>query len=81
VSEQEIEVEDPETGRRRRMRLLTLELDTPTEDGETTIRLLTNLRRVDARRVCELYRERWRIEISHPNYPSSDNLYLGSRAA
>lgn len=62
VSEQEIEVEDPETGRRRRMRLLTLELDTPTEDGETTIRLLTNLRRVDARRVCELYRERWRIE-------------------
>ncbi len=62
VSEQEIEVEDPETGRRRRMRLLTLELDTPTEDGEATIRLLTNLRRVDARRVCELYRERWRIE-------------------
>lgn len=62
VSEQEIEVEDPETGRRRRMRLLTLELDTPTEDGETTIRLLTNLKRVDARRVCELYRERWRIE-------------------
>jgi IS4 transposase len=62
VSEQEIEVEDPETGRRRWMRLLTLELDTPTEDGETTIRLLTNLKRVDARRVCELYRERWRIE-------------------
>jgi IS4 transposase len=62
VSEQVIEVEDPETGRRRRMRLLTLELDTPTEAGETTIRLLTNLKRVDARRVCELYRERWRIE-------------------
>lgn len=62
VSEQEIEVEAPESGRRRRMRLLTLELDTPTEDGETTIRLLTNLKRVDARRICELYRERWRIE-------------------
>lgn len=62
VSEQEVEVEDPETGRRRRMRLLTLELDTPTEDGEAAVRLLTNLRRVDARRVCGLYRERWRIE-------------------
>jgi hypothetical protein len=62
VSEQEVEVENPETGRRRRMQLLTLELDTPAEDGEAAIRLLTNLRRVDARRVCELYRERWRIE-------------------
>jgi len=62
VSEMEIDVEDPETGRSKRMRLLTLELDTPTEDGDTTIRLLTNLKRVDARRICELYRERWRIE-------------------
>jgi hypothetical protein len=44
------------------MRLLTLELDTPTKDGETTIRLLTNLKRVDARRVCELDRERRSIE-------------------
>lgn len=62
VSEQDIEVEDPETGRKRPIRLLTLELDTPTETGETAIRLLTNLKRVDARRICELYRERWRIE-------------------
>jgi hypothetical protein len=62
VSEHEIEVEDTQTGRRRRMRLLTLKLDTPTEDGETEIRLLTNLKGIDARRICELYRERWRIE-------------------
>jgi hypothetical protein len=28
-----------------------------------------------------LYHERWEEEMSHPDYPSSDPLYHGSRAA
>jgi hypothetical protein len=62
VSEQLVEVEDPETGSCRRMRWITLTLDTPTREGETEIRLLTNLRGISALRVCELYRKRWTIE-------------------
>jgi IS4 transposase len=46
-----------------RLRRIELELDTPTEDGDTVLRLLTTLpRRVSARRVAELYRRRWSIE-------------------
>jgi IS4 transposase len=44
-------------------RCVELRLDTPTEDGETTIRLWTNLpARVSAAEVAALYRRRWRIE-------------------
>jgi IS4 transposase len=47
-----------------RLRRIELELDTPTTDGDTVVRLLTNLPRVDAdaRRVAALYLERWSIE-------------------
>jgi hypothetical protein len=31
--------------------------------------------------LAELYRGRWQVEISQPDYPSSDPLYHGSRAA
>ena len=45
------------------MRRIELELDSPTEDGDTLLRLLTTLpRRVSARRVAALYRRRWSIE-------------------
>jgi IS4 transposase len=44
-------------------RRIELALDQPTEDGETTIRLWSNLPgEVGAGRVAELYRTRWRIE-------------------
>jgi Transposase DDE domain len=62
VSEQLVEVEDPETGRRLRLRRITLTLDTPTRQGEAEIHLLTNLKGVRALRICELYRRRWTIE-------------------
>jgi hypothetical protein len=62
VSEQWVEVEDPETGSCRRMRWITLTLDTPTREGETAIRLLTNLRGMSALKICDLYRKRWTIE-------------------
>ena len=62
VAEQVIDVENAATGDRQRMRLITLTLDTPTRDGDREIRLLTNLKRVSALRICELYRSRWTIE-------------------
>ena len=34
-----------------------------------------------ARQVVEWYEIWWQIEMSHPDYPSSDSLYHGSRAA
>ncbi|WP_029629850.1 transposase [Zavarzinella formosa] len=45
-------------------RSVVLQLFRPTEDGDTDIRLLTNLSeaRADAARVAETYRRRWRIE-------------------
>jgi Transposase DDE domain len=52
-----------EEGHELAVRQIELELDTPTRDGEKTIRLLTNLpAKVRAAKVAELYRERWTIE-------------------
>jgi hypothetical protein len=46
------------------VRRVVLRLDRPTEDGDTEIRLLTNLpvKAASAERVAERYRERWGIE-------------------
>jgi hypothetical protein len=46
------------------VRRVTVELDQPTEDGDTEIHILTNLPVRDARaaQVAELYRKRWTIE-------------------
>ncbi len=62
VWEQPIEVEETDTGACRRVRRIILKLDTPTEEGDTEVVLLSNLRGVDALRICVLYRDRWRIE-------------------
>lgn len=65
------------------LRRITVVLDQPTRDGESELHILTNLpvRHARARVVAELYRRRWTIEISHPDYPSSHNLYRGGWAA
>lgn len=48
------------------VRRVTVELDTPTRDGDRVIRLLTNLPadRANAARVAELYRGRWAVEAA-----------------
>jgi hypothetical protein len=52
-----------EQGAELPVRRVTLKLHKPTRDGETEIHLLTNLpARVAAKRVAELYRERWTVE-------------------
>ena len=62
VREQPIEVEDTDTGGCRRMRRIILKLDTPTDEGDTEIVLLSNLKGISALRICEVYRDRWTIE-------------------
>lgn len=51
-------------GRHLRMRRIVLELDRPTEDGETSVRLLTNasVRKLASTKAARMYRNRWRIE-------------------
>ena len=46
------------------LRRVEVHLDEPTEDGETVIRLLTNVptEKMSALEVAELYRKRWKIE-------------------
>ena len=46
------------------LRRIELQLDKPTDDGDTVIRLLTNLPKstVSAEDIASLYRRRWRIE-------------------
>lgn len=63
VYAQKVECIDPR-GRRRPMRRVVLELDQATEDGETSIRLLTNasVRQLSACNAARIYRARWRIE-------------------
>jgi hypothetical protein len=76
VYEQALEIEDTQTGECFEVRRLTLVLDVPTEDGDTEVRLLTNLpSSICALRIVELYRERGTLEVSQPDYPSSAGLY------
>jgi IS4 transposase len=63
VHEQAVAIES-ETGQTIALRRIELHLDTPTEDGDTVIRLLTNLPKSQfgGGKVAHLYRRRWRIE-------------------
>jgi hypothetical protein len=59
VREQRIELAGAPVAWRR----IELTLDTPTEAGESVIRLWSNLpERVEARRIAQLYRRRWCVE-------------------
>jgi IS4 transposase len=64
VFEQAMHLHDPETGETLVVRRITVELKTPTRDGETEIHLLTNLPQSDAsaKQVAQLYAKRWTIE-------------------
>jgi IS4 transposase len=63
VFEQAVEIE-AEGGKRLALRRIEVHLDEPTENGDTCIRLLTNVpaERMGALEVAELYRRRWSIE-------------------
>lgn len=63
VYEQTVDIEG-DAGQRLRLRRVELQLDHATEEGDTTIRLLTNLpaAQFTPRRIARLYRQRWQIE-------------------
>jgi hypothetical protein len=63
VFEQELRLGDGEGGTMT-VRRITVELDTPTRDGETEVHVLTNLpaEAADALAIAELYRRRWTVE-------------------
>jgi IS4 transposase len=64
VYEQVVEIPGDEDHPPLRLRRIELHLDTPTEDGQSVLRLLTNVRakRLNGRTLATLYRSRWRIE-------------------
>jgi hypothetical protein len=65
VFEQELRLGDGEGGTMT-VRRITVELDTPTRDGETEVHILTNLPAevADALAIAGLYRRRWTVEAA-----------------
>lgn len=64
VSEQPIVVRDPD-GNELRLRRIRIHLDKPTRDGDRDVFVLTNLpKKVDAKKIATLYRNRWKIETA-----------------
>jgi IS4 transposase len=63
VFEQEMRLGDGDGGTMT-VRRITVELDTPSRDGETEVHILTNLPAevADALTVADLYRRRWSVE-------------------
>jgi hypothetical protein len=63
IYEQKMRLMD-EKGKAKQARRVTIELKTPTRDGETEINLLTNLpaKAANARSVAALYLHRWTVE-------------------
>lgn len=65
VYEQTAIVVDPNTGRKLKLRRITVKLNKPTRDGDTEIHLLTNVSsKVKALRVATLYLKRWTLETA-----------------
>lgn len=63
VYEQAVELRDPVSGRVTQVRRITIQLRTPTRDGDSEIHLLTNLpAMVIAVKIATLYRKRWTLE-------------------
>jgi Transposase DDE domain len=62
VHEQRVRIHD-DSGKGLELRRVTIQLDTPTRDGDTEIHILTNLpARVRAKVIARLYQKRWTIE-------------------
>lgn len=62
VYEQRVCIHD-DAGEELELRRITIQLDTPTRDGDTEIHILTNLpARVRAKVIARLYQKRWTIE-------------------
>lgn len=60
VYEQDVQI--VEDGKTLSLRRILIRLDEPTRDGETQVALLTDVCRVSALKLAQLYMERWSIE-------------------
>jgi IS4 transposase len=64
VCEQPLRIEHAD-GRAMTVRRVTIELDQPTQKGDSQVHLLTNLpAKVSAKKISRAYRQRWRIETA-----------------
>lgn len=65
VYEQRMKINDPDTDATMTVRRITIELDTPTRDGDSVMHVLTNLpSKVNAVEVAKIYRKRWTVETA-----------------
>ena len=66
VYEQAMLVRDPESGEMMRVRRITLKLQKPTRDGDTSLHILSNvpMPRASAAQLARLYGKRWSIETA-----------------
>jgi hypothetical protein len=73
VFEQQVRLSNGD-GETMLVRRITVELDTPTRDGETEVHILTNLpaEAAGALAIAELYRRRWSVETCQADSTSSD---------
>lgn len=61
--EQEVDLIDPETGAKLRLRRISIELLKATRDGDRELHVLSNLpSNIPAGKIAELYSKRWTIE-------------------
>lgn len=66
IQEQAVQFTDPGTGQQIQARRIELCLPSPTRDGDTTLVIMTNLPvQIAAAQLCELYRQRWKIETHY----------------
>jgi len=66
VHEQQITLQNPETGKAMVARRITVKLDLPTRDGDGEIHVITNVpaEDADAVKIAELYLQRWKLETA-----------------
>lgn len=65
VYEQNLEIDDLDSGQTMTVRRITIELDHATRDGDREIHILTNLPSdVSAIKVADIYRQRWTVETA-----------------
>jgi hypothetical protein len=76
VYEQEVKIS--EGGRTLRLRRIVIRLDEPTRDGDMEVALLTDVRRVSATKLAQLYVERWSIEGLFNVLTTSSNCEVSS---
>lgn len=64
VYEQEVKLTDPDSGGQMIVRRISVMLEVPTRDGDVELHLLSNVpaRDATARKLAELYQQRWQIE-------------------